>query len=60
MIFNPPASLQVNIPCSVSDHITEPLGLASIALAIVVPLILGPLAATFLHIGLSLIGFVKR
>ena len=43
-----------------SDHITEPLGLASIALAIVVPLILGPLAATFLHIGLSLVGFVRR
>ena len=48
-------SKQSDVPCSVRSDPTTGLGLASVALAIFVPAILGPLLVTVLHLLLRII-----
>ena len=53
-------SKKINIPCSVSDHISENFGIASIILAIIFPTILGPVMVTILHVIISIMNVVMK
>ena len=53
-------SKKIDVPCSVSDHISETFGIASIILAIILPTIIGPVTVTILQIIISIMNIVMR
>jgi len=53
-------SKKIDVPCSVSDHIGENFGIASIILAIILPTIIGPGMVTILHTTISIMNSVMK
>ena len=53
-------SKKVDLPCSVSDHIGDNFGIASIILAIIIPTFLGPVMVTIIHIIISIVNVVMK
>ena len=53
-------SKKIDVPCSVSDHISENFGIASIILAIIIPSFIGPIMVTIIHIIISIINVVMK
>ena len=53
-------SKKIDVPCSISDHINENFGIASIILAIIIPTIIGPIIVAIIHIVISIINVVMK
>ena len=53
-------SKQVDVPCSVSDHINTNYGIASIVLALVLPTFVGPFVVTVCHVVISIINVILK
>ena len=51
-------SKKTDVPCSVSDHISENFGIASIILAIILPTFIGPIMVTIFHIIISITNMI--
>ena len=51
--------VQVDLPCSVSHHVDNYLGLTSITVAIIVPTVCGPVMAAVVHLVLHVLNRVR-
>lgn len=53
-------SKNANISCSVRDPVTDSFSIASIVLAIILPIFIGPFTVTVIHIVISIINVVMK
>ena len=53
-------SKKINIPCSVRDPVSDSYSIASILLAIIFPMFIGPLIVTIIHVVISIINVVMK